>query len=53
MYIYIYHISYICAFQHLLKAFCMEDVREVGDFWEKRLREYLEKQKGWVAEEKE
>ena len=27
-----------------------QDVTNVADFWEKRLREYLEKQKGWVAE---
>ncbi|CAE6914300.1 gsdA [Symbiodinium natans] len=29
------------------------DVTSVSDFWEKRLREYLEKQKGWVNEDVE
>ncbi|CAJ1347871.1 unnamed protein product [Effrenium voratum] len=28
-----------------------QDISTVDDFWEKRLREYLEKQKGWVAED--
>lgn len=30
-----------------------QDVKDVSDFWEKRLRGYLEKQKGWVAEDLE
>eukprot|EP00434_Breviolum_minutum_P006750 symbB.v1.2.005954.t1/scaffold351.1/size221948/5 len=30
-----------------------QDVKNVSDFWEKRLQGYLEKQKGWVAEDLE
>eukprot|EP00931_Biecheleriopsis_adriatica_P047839 TRINITY_DN27608_c0_g1_i1.p1 TRINITY_DN27608_c0_g1~~TRINITY_DN27608_c0_g1_i1.p1 ORF type:complete len:817 (-),score=165.81 TRINITY_DN27608_c0_g1_i1:57-2441(-) len=28
-----------------------QDVKNVADFWEKRLRPYLEKQKGWATED--
>ena len=28
----------------------LQDVTNVKDFWEKRLQEHLEKQRGWVTE---